>query len=179
MSDKFNESYVEIAMRASKQISWKFAKGNYQLFEEYLSEALIGATKGLLTFDESKGYAFITYCAMCISNQIKMLLRKKDKFNTVSLSEFIYSSDEICFEEVLEGPKIPIDDDLIYNDIEKEIMNLVERKFTKTEKKVFELKYMNPNIHQVDIAKHLGISQSYVSRVITKYENKIKAHIYK
>ena len=62
MKREYNEEYVERAIDMCKKLAWKFARGNYDLFEEYLSEAYIGATKALNTYDENSGIQFSTYC---------------------------------------------------------------------------------------------------------------------
>lgn len=179
MSKEFNEEYVKIAMKASKQVSWKFAKGNYQLYEEYFSEALVGATKALNTFDESKGFTFITYCGRCVTNEIQMFLRKKKSriCNTVSMSEKIPDNEDICIEDMIEDMKLSVEDEIIFNDLEGNMIDFVDKKFSRIERETFKLKYKNPELTQKEIANELGVSQSYISRVIKKNENNIKYYL--
>ena len=64
--------------------------------------------------------------------------------------------------------------------IVQKTLNKRNNKLPKREKYIMELRYglngLNPKTQQ-QIANELGISRSYVSRIETKVQNKLKKHI--
>ncbi len=69
----------------------------------------------------------------------------------------------------------------IYNSvISKQVIDYINNKLPKREKYIMQLRYGidgNKQKTQQQIADELGISRSYVSRIETKVQNKLKRHI--
>jgi RNA polymerase sporulation-specific sigma factor len=139
--------------------------------EDLISIGTIGLIKAINTYDESKKTRLATYAAKCIENEILMFLRASKK----SRGE-VMLYDPIGVDK--EGNEINLID-ILYSD-ENEIPEMVEAKLerskilelikslSKKERMVIELRYgINNGIKktQREIAKKLGISRSYVSRI--------------
>ncbi len=140
--------------------------------EDLLSIGTIGLIKAVVTFDPDKCVRLGTYAARCIENEILMHLRaKKKSAKEVSLYEPIGTDregNEIQLFDIIESEaddahqKIELKDDIqiLYNKVEAEL--------SPRERLVLKMRYGLYNEEeytQREIAKLLGISRSYVSRI--------------
>ena len=140
--------------------------------EDLLSIGTIGLIKAVVTFDPDKCVRLGTYAARCIENEILMHLRaKKKSAKEVSLYEPIGTDregNEIQLFDIIESDaddahqKIELKDDIqiLYNKVEAEL--------SPRERLVLKMRYGLYNEEeytQREIAKLLGISRSYVSRI--------------
>ncbi len=128
--------------------------------EDLISIGTIGLIKGINSFNIDKGSKLSTYVSRCIDNEILMYLRSTKKINC-----------EVYLNEPIGKDK---DDNVItlYDKIEKIL------KFR--EKTILELRFglngKKPKT-QHEIAKLLGISRSYVSRIESKAIGKLSSEI--
>ncbi len=147
--------------------------------DDLISIGTIGLIKGVDTFKKSKGNRLTTYCAKCIQNEILMYFRANNKNNkNISLNEsigFDKDGNEIAIMDILKSPK----PDFI-EDIDKKDHIALLRKYlsvlTPREKEIIVHRYGLENQEektQKQIAKQLGISRSYVSRIEKRALTKI------
>lgn len=139
--------------------------------DDLISIGIIGLIKGIDTFSYKHGTKLTTYCARCIDNEILMYFRVDKKNNkNISIEEsvgFDKDGNEITFMEILKTPKPDFAEDIhIKNNIEslKKYMNILSDR----EKTIIYKRYGLNNydeLTQKEIAKELGISRSYVSRI--------------
>ena len=140
--------------------------------EDLLSIGTIGLIKAVVTFNPDKSVRLGTYAARCIENEILMYLRTKKKSSReVSLYEPIGTDregNEIQLFDVIETEgedahsKVELKEDIrmLYQRVEKEL--------TPRERTVLKLRYglyHEEEYTQKEIARSLGISRSYVSRI--------------
>ena len=147
--------------------------------EDLISIGTIGLIKAINTFDHKKGTRLATYAARCIENEILMHLRaiKKTK-NDIYLQDPIgvdKEGNEIALIDILGS-----DPDVVLETVEQELLQSRLYKIIKTLKKreriVLLMRYgVAGNIRktQKEVADHLGISRSYVSRIEKKVIQKI------
>ena len=140
--------------------------------EDLISIGTIGLIKAINTFDPDKNIKLATYASRCIENEILMHLRARKKTSReVSLYEPIGTDregNEIQLFDVIET-----DDQEAHRKIEEkdDILKLyqhVESKLSTRERLVLKTRYGLYNEEeytQREIAKLLGISRSYVSRI--------------
>ena len=139
--------------------------------DDLISIGTIGLIKGVDSYSYKHGTRITTYCARCIENEILMYFRGDKKNNkNISLNEsigFDKDENEITFVDILKTPKPDFALD-IHN---KDNMNLIKNYFnilTDREKEIVIKRYgLNDTdeLTQKEIAKELGISRSYVSRI--------------
>lgn len=139
--------------------------------DDLISIGTIGLIKGIDSFSGSKGTRITTYCARCIENEILMFFRSNKKNSkNISLNEpvgFDKDGNEISFLDILKTP----DPDFAMNIHNQNNLNLLSTYFnvlTEREKEIIEKRYGLNNkdeLTQKEIAKELGISRSYVSRI--------------
>ena len=161
---------IEHNLRLVSHIIRKYYS-SYGAQDELLSIGSLGLIKAVDSFKSEVGTRFATYGAKCIQNEILMYFRSKKK-----------SSQEISINEVIDIDKdgnpltyldIMSTDDTMTEDIElmgymKKLTELVDTKLFGRERDIIVLRYglkgYQP-LTQREVAKHLKISRSYVSRI--------------
>lgn len=149
--------------------------------EDLLSIGTIGLIKGISSFDPQKGARLATYAARCIENEILMMLRaKKKEQGDVSLNEAIGKDKEgnqIMLIDVMENEDVEIFDKINTGIEVQQLYRNINSELDPREKKVILLRYGLIDGHPLPqrvIAKKLGISRSYVSRLEKKAVSKLR-----
>lgn len=140
--------------------------------EDLISIGTIGLIKAVVTFNPDKGNRLATYAARCIENEILMMLRAKKKTaKEVSLYEPIGTDregNEIQLFDIIETEEDDAQAKVTLKDDVKKLYAKVESELSPRERLVLKLRYGLYNEEeytQREIAKRLGISRSYVSRI--------------
>ncbi|MCR1897968.1 RNA polymerase sporulation sigma factor SigK [Irregularibacter muris] len=140
--------------------------------DDLISIGTIGLIKGISTYNMDKGTKLATYAARCIENEILMTIRSEQKIkNEISLQDPIgidKEGNEITLIDILGS-----DSDQVFDLVELKIeaaklYKLMEKVLKHREKIILEMRYgliNGVNKTQREIAKMLGISRSYVSRI--------------
>ncbi|MBO8177592.1 RNA polymerase sporulation sigma factor SigK [Aeribacillus pallidus] len=139
--------------------------------EDLISIGTIGLIKAIESFSEGRGTKLATYAARCIENEILMHLRalKKTK-KDVSLHDPIgqdKEGNEISLIDVLKSDSEDVIDTIQLN-MELEKMKEYIDVLDEREKEVIIGRFgldLQKEKTQREIAKELGISRSYVSRI--------------
>ncbi len=179
-SSRARRILIEHNLRLVAHMSKKFEQTGEDP-EDLLSIGTIGLRKGINTFDSKKGTRLATYAARCIENEILMFLRaiKKTK-QDMSLQEAVGTDRE--GNELTLLDLLGTDPNLVPNEVEakllqKRLQHLI-KKLKKREQKVLIMRYgllESDRSTQKEVASHLGISRSYVSRIEKKAIQKIAA----
>ncbi|WP_432762949.1 RNA polymerase sporulation sigma factor SigK [Acetivibrio saccincola] len=152
--------------------------------DDLISIGTIGLIKAIATFNHDKGTRLATYAARCIENEILMQIRSNKKIQSeVSLQDPIgmdRDGNEISLIDVLGN-----DSESVVEEVELKMQ--VRRLYKKMkdvlkhrEKMVLELRYgllNGTSKTQREIAKMLGISRSYVSRIEKKAIKKLSKEL--
>lgn len=152
--------------------------------DDLISIGTIGLIKGINSFSMEKGSKLSTYVSRCIDNEILMHLRATKKLGAeVYLNEPIGKDKDdniVTLQEVLENEERAIEDEV---DIKMKIKLLYQKMkeiLKDREKTILELRFglggHKPKT-QNEIAKSMGISRSYVSRIETKAISKLAKEI--
>lgn len=143
--------------------------------EDLISIGTIGLIKAVNTFDLEKGNRLAAYAAKCIDNELLMMLRsEKKKSKEFSLYEPLGMDSEgnsISLLDVLESEGMDVFDKINLNANIKRLYEAVDKALNAREKEIIVLRYGLSNgieVTQREIAKKLGISRSYVSRIEKK-----------
>jgi RNA polymerase sporulation-specific sigma factor len=170
---------VEHNLRLVAHIVKKY-NGIGRELDDLISIGTIGLIKGISTYNMDKGTKLATYAARCIENEILMTIRADQKIkNEVSLQDPIgidKEGNEISLIDILGS-----DNDQIFDLVELKIeaaklYKLMEKVLKQREKTIIEMRYglsNGVNKTQREIAKMLGISRSYVSRIEKKAIKKL------
>ncbi len=140
--------------------------------EDLLSVGTIGLIKAVVTFNPDKSVRLGTYAARCIENEILMHFRAKKKSSReISLYEPIGTDregNEIQLFDIIETDEDDAHQKAELKDDIKMLYQKVESELSPRERLVLKMRYGLYNEEeytQREIAKQLGISRSYVSRI--------------
>lgn len=149
--------------------------------EDLLSIGTIGLIKAIDTFNQNKNIRLATYASKCIDNEILMWLRSnKKQSKDVYLYEPIGSDkegNEISLLDIIEAEDVDIVENIQYKENVKRLYYFIDAVLTQREKNIIKLRYglnKNKEITQRELAKSLGISRSYVSRLEKKALEKLR-----
>ena len=139
--------------------------------EDLISIGTIGLIKAINTFNPDKKIKLATYASRCIENEILMYFRSDKKNNkNISLNEqvgFDKDGNEITFLDILKTPNPDFAMD-IHNQNNISLLKDYFKVLNEREKEIITKRYGLNNTNEVtqkEIAKELGISRSYVSRI--------------
>lgn len=169
---------IEHNLRLVAHIVKKFDR-DYSLNDDLISIGTIGLIKGVDSYSKEKGVRITTYVARCIENEVLMFFRSNNKYSKdVSLNDYVGYDKDGNEIEILDVLKVDNDDTLekieLQNNIElvKEYLSVL----SKRELEIINRRYgLGGYLSQTQkvIAKELGISRSYVSRIEKRALTKI------
>lgn len=199
LSSEDEKKYLELARSGNKEAKEILIKHNMRLVahivkkysgaaetDDLLSVGSIGLIKAINTYKDGKGTQLATYTARCIENEILMLLRsgKKHK-NTVSLTDPVGTDkdgNELTLMDLLSEKE-----ENVFSQVEKNIQRekfvaklkdfLNMREFT-----ILSMRYGLEDgvaMPQREVAKKLGISRSYISRIEKRAIEKARENLHK
>ncbi len=171
---------IERNLRLVAHIAKKYS-GSVTSPDDLISIGTIGLIKAVNTYSSHKSAKLATYAARCIENEILMNLRASKKNRTeVSLSEPIGTDkdgNEINLNDILGTDPDEILDNISIKIQIAKLLSAIETVLTERERTVILSRYgidgRDPET-QHQVASHLGISRSYVSRIEKKALDKLK-----
>lgn len=185
LSPEDEKKYLALARSGDKEAKEILVKHNMRLVahivkkysgaaetDDLLSVGSIGLIKAINTYQEGKGTQLATYTARCIENEILMLIRsgKKHK-NVISINDPVgcdKDGNELTVMDLLAEKE-----DSVFSQVEKSIqrdkfVSLLKGILNVREYTVIAMRYgFNDGVPmpQREVARKLGISRSYVSRI--------------
>ena len=184
LSKEDEEMYIERHLKGDKDARNKLIEHNLRLVahivkkyeskgntDDLISIGTIGLIKGIDSYRPQKKVKLTTYAAKCADNEILMYFRSNKKYNNnISLNDVIgHDKDggDITLIDVLkEETESPIKT-IEYNDNIAHLSKYLTV-LNKRELEIIKMRYGLLNTSektQKEIAKKLGISRSYVSRI--------------
>lgn len=149
--------------------------------EDLISIGTIGLMKAVDSFRPEYGNKFATYAIRCVDNELLMHLRaKKKQRREVSMFEPIGTDKEgnqIQLVDVLEFHDKNVADEVAKREQMKKIKAHMKEVLTERESFIICRRYGiggGQELTQREIARALGISRSYVSRIEKKALEKLK-----
>ncbi len=173
------DKLIEHNLRLVAHVVKKYSSAGGFDSEDLISVGTIGLLKAIETFDVSKKTRLATYAARCIENEILMLMRAGRKTaQEVSLSDCLgHDSDgnEVTFMDVLPSDEPEIVDTVSLSIDSKALYRYIAEALDEREREIVILRYglTGKPLTQKEIAKSLGISRSYVSRIEKKALKKL------
>lgn len=175
---------IEHNLRLVAHIVKKFENTGEEA-EDLISIGTIGLIKAIESYSQGKGTKLATYAARCIENEILMHLRslKKTK-KDVSLHEPIgqdRDGNEISLIDVLKSEGEDVADEIHLNMEIEQVRKYIEV-LDEREREVIVSRFgldLQKEKTQREIAKELGISRSYVSRIEKRALMKIFHEFYR
>ena len=139
--------------------------------EDLISIGTIGLIKAVDSFSITQGVRFATYAAKCIQNEILMHFRAQKKLSQeISINEQIdvdRDGNPLTYLDIISSEE-SVDEDIEKSMHIGRVRELVNSVLGEREREIIVLRYglcgYQP-LTQREVAKHLGISRSYVSRI--------------
>lgn len=170
---------IERNLRLVAHVSKKYNSTNVDQ-DDLISIGTIGLIKGINSFKPDKGVRLATYVSRCIDNEILMYLRSNKKTQSeVYLNEPIGKDKDdnvVTLQEVLETDEKSIEEEVDLKLKVKKLYQKMKELLKGREQEIIELRFgLNGDKPktQNEIAKSMGISRSYVSRIETKAIHKL------
>ena len=141
------------------------------LLEDLISIGTIGLMKAISTYRLDRKIKLATYASRCIENEILMHIRKTAKEKTeVSLDEPINLDGD--GNELLLGDILGTEEDVVLKPLEEDVdLHVLRQSLRELPQRERELINMRfgldgcKELTQKEAAQHMGISQSYISRL--------------
>ncbi len=177
---KAREELIEHNLRLVAHIVRKYYASNGGE-EDLISIGTIGLIKSIDSFDIDNGTRFATYAAKCIQNEILMFFRSQRRVSQeVSINETIDTDKEgnpLTYIDIIRC------EDTIAEDIDTKIklskaVDYIMKGLNDRERQIIVMRYGlldGKGVTQQEVARHLGISRSYVSRIEKSALEKIRA----
>lgn len=173
------DKIIEHNLRLVSHIIKKYYS-SYEFPDELLSVGSLGLIKAVDTFKPTFGTRFATYGAKCVQNEILMFFRSKKKRGVeISINDQIdvdKDGNPLTYLDIISQPET-IESDLDMKVHIEKLRELVETVLLPREKEIIVLRYglkgYQPRT-QREVARYLGISRSYVSRIEKKALEKMK-----
>lgn len=167
-------------MRLVAHVTKKYSV-NEDESEELISIGTVGLIKAVSSFKADYGSRFATYAIRCIENEILMYYRSKKKTKSdVSLFEPIGTDKEgnqIQLMDVIENDDIDVSNNILKNESIDKLNKYIKEVLSEREYYILVQRYGllgHEEMTQRQIAKILGISRSYVSRIEKRALDKLK-----
>ena len=177
------DKLIEHNLRLVAHIAKRYSNSEQEL-EDLISIGIVGLIKAIDSFSAEKGFKISTYASKCVENELLMHIRATKKIKSeVSMNTIIGTDKDGNDMELVDTLDSESKDaiDTIYNKIMSEqVIKFINSKLTKREKYIMCSRYgLNGHIQktQQQIADELRISRSYVSRIETKVQNKLKKYV--
>lgn len=171
---------IERNMRLVAHVAKKYQSPEDEM-EDLISIGTIGLIKAVETYKEDYGSRLATYAARCIDNELLMHFRAKKKTskevslyepigtdkegNQIQLLDVVVSEDEDVVELLEQDRKVRRLNEIIPQTLsERELFIIINR---------YGL-YGKKTMTQREIARKLGISRSYVSRIEKRAIEKLR-----
>ena len=178
-NERARDKIIEHNLRLVSHIIRKYY-ASYENPDELLSIGSLGLIKAVDSFKPSFGTRFATYGAKCVQNEILMFFRSNKKRGMeVSINDQIdvdKDGNPLTYLDIISMPET-IESDLDLKVHIEKLRLLVDTVLLPREKEIIVLRYglkgFQPRT-QREVARHLGISRSYVSRIEKKALEKMK-----
>ncbi len=171
--ERARDKLIEHNLRLVSHIIRKYYS-SYEYPDELLSIGSLGLIKAVDSFRPSYGTRFATYGAKCVQNEILMFFRsKKKRMGEISINDTIdvdKDGNPLTYLDIISVEE-SIESELDLKSYIERTRGLVESVLGEREREIIVLRYglcgYQPRT-QREVARHLGISRSYVSRIEKK-----------
>ena len=177
--EQARQTLVEHNLRLVVYISRRFESTGIHL-EDLISIGTIGLIKAIGTYKLDKKIRLATYASRCIENEILMYIRKTaNQKAEVSLDEPINMDGD--GNELLLSDILGTEDDMILRPLEENVDLHILRQALKElpgrEREIVLMRFGlegRKELTQKEVARKMGISQSYISRLEKRIMQRLK-----
>ena len=151
--------------------------------EDLISIGTIGLIKAVSTYKPARNIKLATYASRCIENEILMHLRKTTNLKSeISFDEPLntdWDGNELLLSDIL-GTESDVVMKPIEDDVDRKLLFEALDHLSDRERQIITMRFGldgQPERTQKEVADHLGISQSYISRLEKRIISRLKKEI--
>ena len=178
------QTLIERNLRLVVYLARRFENTGVNM-EDLISIGTIGLIKAINTFRADKNIKLATYASRCIENEILMFLRKNSAQRTeISFDEPL--STDWDGKELLLSDVLGTDGDTVMRpieaDVDRKLLQDAVGKLSSREQDIITLRFGlggKKEMTQKEVADHMGISQSYISRLEKRIILRLRREILK
>ena len=181
-SESAKQHLIERNLRLVVFIARRFENTGVNL-EDLISIGTIGLIKAIGTYRRDKNIKLATYASRCIENEILMHIRKiAGQKAEVSLDEPInmdYDGNELLLSDIL-----GTEEDMILKPMEDDVdlclLRQAVRELPPREREIVVMRFGlegHQELTQKEVARKMGISQSYISRLEKRIMLRLKKEL--
>ena len=170
--DQARNLLIEHNLRLVAYIARRFENTGINI-EDLISIGTIGLIKAVGTYQPAKSIKLATYASRCIENEILMHLRKTANQKT-----------ELSFDEPLNTDWDGNEGDLVMKpieaDVDRQLLRQAMSRLSPRERRIITMRFGLDGRRertQKEVADHLGISQSYISRLEKRIIARLKKEL--
>ena len=175
---------IEHNLRLVVYIARRFENTGINI-EDLISIGTIGLIKAIGTYRTDKNIKLATYASRCIENEILMYLRKNaSRRGEVSFDEPLntdWDGKELLLSDVM-GTEEDVVMRPLEADVDRQLLHSAVAKLSPREQDIISLRFGlggQKELTQKEVADHLGISQSYISRLEKRIIMRLRREIVK
>ena len=176
------ETYIKGNLRLVLSVIKRFSNSNENV-DDLFQIGCIGLIKAINTFNPIKKIKLATYASRCIENEILMHMRVKKKLQRESSYYEPIGTDkegnEIQLLDIMESKEPTALEQIGLKDDTRKVYELLDNVLSERERQVIIMRYglyHGREYTQREIAKQLGISRSYVSRIEKSAIEKLRGY---
>lgn len=148
-----------------------FLHMNGYSIEQYYDVAAIGYCKAMATYSPDKGVKLSVYVTACMRNEMFMFFRHAkrqiENHKTISIFDSPMDNPDLEIGDCISDPKDLISSQILMNDLNSALKSLSERER-------YLILLSASGVAQSKIAHQMGVTQSYVSKLLEAVRLKIK-----
>ena len=180
--EKARQILIEYNLRLVAHIVKKYQSPEEDM-EELISIGAVGLIKAVDTFNHEKASKLATYAARCVENEILMYMRVKKKLQRESSYYEPIGTDkegnEIQLLDIIESGEPTAMEQIGLKDDTKKMYDLLKNVLSERERQVVIMRYglyYGRGYTQKEIARKMGISRSYISRIEKNALNRLREY---
>lgn len=173
---------IERNLRLVVYIARKFENTGIAV-DDLISIGSIGLIKAVNTFKPERNIKLATYSSRCIENEILMYLRRCARMKyEISFDEPLNvdgDGNELLLSDIL-GTEEDMVTKHIEDQVDKELLGIAINSLNEREQDIITMRFgykLHNEKTQKEVADHLGISQSYISRLEKRIIKKLRKEI--
>ena len=178
------QTLIERNLRLVVYIARRFENTGINI-EDLISIGTIGLIKAVNTFQVERNIKLATYASRCIENEILMHLRKSSQLrHEVSIDDPLnvdWDGNELLLSDLLGSEPDAVNQD-IEREAERTMLRSAVDRLSPRERTIMVLRFGlgSAKEHtQKEVADHLGISQSYISRLEKRIIHRLRRDLEK
>ena len=157
------KKYKPLIVNISKKFL-KYVKNSGLELNDLIQEGMIGLTRAIETYKDTKDTSFYTYAKICIekaliSQTVSAKRLKHQVLNSAVSIDATLEDSTVSLSDFIKDDRVDLEAKIVSNEYVNDIMNKVSKLLTDFEMQIFELKINGFNNHEIAELLDIEIKQ--------------------